>query len=89
MYVVVENTPGYLPEETDPAKFVSYEGAVSYAMDKVAEYLDERMDMEADEGLQLYHVTAEGDPPMLWRISCNSPRVLDRVIEIMEDDETE
>jgi hypothetical protein len=30
-YVVIENTPGYLPDADDPAVFDAYEDAVAYA----------------------------------------------------------
>ena len=36
MYVVVENTPGYLPD-SDPKKYDTYEAAVAYSDDLAAQ----------------------------------------------------
>lgn len=41
MYVVIENTPGYLPEEDDPACFEDYANAVSYMNELAAEYAED------------------------------------------------
>ncbi len=41
MYVVIENTPGYLPEDDDPATFEEYANAVEYLNERVKEYVDD------------------------------------------------
>ncbi len=40
MYLVIENTPGYMPEN-EPADFISYADAVSYA-NELANELEEQ-----------------------------------------------
>jgi hypothetical protein len=40
MYVVIENTPGYMPEDDDPPIFEDYADAVAYLKERVEEYLD-------------------------------------------------
>ena len=41
MYVVIENTPGYLPEDDDPATFDDYAAAVEYLNERAAEYAND------------------------------------------------
>ncbi len=41
MYVVIENTPGYMPEDDDPATFEDYADAVAYLNERAAEYADD------------------------------------------------
>ncbi len=43
LYVVIENTPGYLPEEDDPFVTDDYQAAVEYMNERLAE-LVEQMD---------------------------------------------
>lgn len=38
MFVVLENTPGYLPEEDDPPVFEAYADAVAYLNERCKEY---------------------------------------------------
>jgi hypothetical protein len=40
-YVVIENTPGYLPDDYDPPVFDDYASAVEYLNDRAAEYADD------------------------------------------------
>lgn len=40
MYVVVENTPGYLPEEDEPATFEDQASAREYLRERVEDYCD-------------------------------------------------
>lgn len=40
VYVVIENTPGYLPEDDDPATFDNIEDARVYASDLLSRLLD-------------------------------------------------
>jgi hypothetical protein len=39
-YIVIENTPGYLPEEDDPATFEDLADARTYASDRLSSLLD-------------------------------------------------
>jgi hypothetical protein len=39
-YVVIENTPGYLPDEDEPAVFSDLESARTYASDLLSSLLD-------------------------------------------------
>jgi hypothetical protein len=41
MYVVIENTPGYLPENDDPATFENLDEAREYLIELVARYTNE------------------------------------------------
>jgi predicted ester cyclase len=40
-YVVIENTPGYLPDADEPATFEEYSEAVAYLNERAAEYADD------------------------------------------------
>jgi len=40
MFVVIENTPGYLPEDDEPASFDTIEDARVYASDLLSRLLD-------------------------------------------------
>ena len=79
MYVVIENTPGYLPENDDPATFETLDEARAYLAEEVERYL-EHMDEVGD------------DPDVSWsdeRDSCyvtrsDSEHDLGRVFEIVE-----
>lgn len=46
-FVVVENTPGYLPEDDDPATFDSYDDAVAYMRERVSEYVEDIEECDA------------------------------------------
>jgi hypothetical protein len=39
-YIVIENTPGYLPDDDDPATFEDLEGAIAYLRERVESYCD-------------------------------------------------
>jgi len=43
-YVVIESTPGYLPEDDDPAVFDSIDDAMVYASDRLSSLLDHIVD---------------------------------------------
>lgn len=43
-FVVIENTPGYLPEDDDPPTFAEYADAVAYMNERVAEYVEQLED---------------------------------------------
>jgi hypothetical protein len=40
MYLVIENTPGYLPDE-EPAEFYEYSDAVQYLLNRANEYTED------------------------------------------------
>jgi hypothetical protein len=40
-YLVIENTPGYLPDADEPAEFEEYADAVTYLNERAAEYADD------------------------------------------------
>ncbi len=40
-FVVIESTPGYLPEDDDPPTFDDYSDAVAYLNDRCKEYEDD------------------------------------------------
>ena len=40
-FIVIENTPGYMPEEDEPAEFEDYADAVAYMRERVAEYVEQ------------------------------------------------
>lgn len=40
-YIVIENTPGYLPEDDDPFITDDYAAAVAYMNERAAEYADD------------------------------------------------
>ena len=80
MYVVVENTPGYLPEDTDPASFEYESEAQEYARELAMSHLDPQ-GVTDEEG----KASVEQESPSRWRISWPSqPNSLDRVVEVMD-----
>lgn len=40
MFVVIENTPGYLPEVDDPAEFEDYAEAVVFMQEEIERYVE-------------------------------------------------
>ena len=78
-YVVVENTPGYLPEDEDPATFEDFRSAVRYMIELVRSNRDYRieggedvtgwLDREAGDAF----LTDEGRPHDLGRYFCVMP----------------
>lgn len=40
-YIVIENTPGYMPEDDDPATFEDVEKARMYAWERAQEYAND------------------------------------------------
>lgn len=61
-YMVIENTPGYLPENDDPATFDNYEDAAEAAIEQALRYKD---DPDGKFTIQMYyhpddfHITIE------------------------------
>jgi len=91
MFMVIENTPGYLPEDDDPAVFDSIADALGYAEERLDSLIDHIM-----EGQSFDFV--EGDVPgvnVVGELSFDKGVVvfdnsrehdLGRVIEIVEVD---
>lgn len=86
-WVVVENTPGYLPEEDDPASFTDHKSACEYLRERVGEYCD-----FLAEGYDY----AEGyEPEVFWSEDLTYARVYDperihdlgRVFEVLPIEE--
>lgn len=77
-YTVVENTPGYLPEDDDPATFEDLDEAVAYA-DGLARSIH---DSYAEHGEP---ATWDRSSPTLWRIEPDDPSLLGRVVEIIDN----
>jgi hypothetical protein len=81
-WVVIENTPGYMPDDDDPATFDDRTDAVHYLRDEV-----ERLCEHIQEG--------EGDPFVSWTEERDSAHVTDstrehdlgRVFEIAQQEE--
>lgn len=64
MYVVIENTPGYMPDNDDPATFDQREEAVAYLREEVERYCE-----HVREG--------EGDPCAAWSEERDEAHVVD------------
>ena len=47
-FVVIENTPGYLPEEDEPALFDTEKEAWDYLMNQVMSYVDDLIEAGVD-----------------------------------------
>lgn len=76
MYVVVENTPGYLPED-EPFETADFTEAEGYAQERAQEVAEARA--EYDSTANLYR-----ESETLWRVTSDYPHTLDRVVEILE-----
>lgn len=81
-FVVIENTPGYLPDDDDPPTFDEYAEAVSYLNERAAEY-------EA-EGLRIEYGIASADNLSACKVWDDSKtHDLGRSIEILNDETDE
>lgn len=79
MYAIIENTPGYLPENDDPQTFDSY----SEALNELVRYNKELAnELEDDENNKKYDVSAIVNG---WFTYCgvNDHHVPGRVVEIV------
>jgi hypothetical protein len=87
-YVVVENTPGYLPEDDEPAIFDNLDDARVYASDvlsRLLDYIYEGQELNGtDEGFTVLGSFAQGDK---WVLVYDNSREHDlgRIIEIIEE----
>jgi hypothetical protein len=87
-YVIIENTPGYLPEDDDPPKFDSYAEALNYLVQynkDLSEELDENdnpsWDVEPIENGWFCYCEKDGrrqDPAHQFRVV--------EIVKVEEDD---
>ena len=79
-YVVVENTPGYLPEDDDPATFYDLAEARAYAQDLIDRIEEHYFEAGAND------VLVDGDitTSLSVLVSSNFEHDLGRVVEIAE-----
>lgn len=82
LFTVTVNTPGYLPEDDDPASFDNIEDARAYALEQV-----EREAEAMEERYPTVDVVVSPDSdtaPMCWVVSPDDEHALLRVVEISE-----
>ena len=88
-YVVVENTPGYLPEDDDPGRFATLDEARVYASDRLSDLLDhlyEAHGLHEDSGGLPFRVVgsfAQGDDCVIV-YDLTRTHDLGRVIDIID-----
>ena len=75
-YVVIENTPGYMPDDNDPGYFETMDEAVEYAEGLAQEAMSALYE-DADKP----YVTRLSET--LWQIGSERPHDLGRVVEIV------
>lgn len=84
MYVVVENTPGYLPDEEDPATFVNLEDARVYAADRLSSLLDYLLEVD-DDDISVLSISGSFQEDMsVYVTDSRREHDLGRVIEILQ-----
>ena len=82
MFVVIGNTPGYLPEDDDPATFDDYGDAVAHLNELAQEYID-----DADGEYEVEYGIASGDNLAAVIVHDKSKiHDLGYVIQIMRDE---
>lgn len=96
-YIVIENTPGYLPEDDDPAVFDSVEDARVYASDRLSSLLDHIYEGQEAEGLKpdgnaeggFATITGSLQDEIPWVVVYDNSREHDlgRVISVVESEE--
>ena len=88
-YVVSENTPGYMPDDTDPATFDDEDSARVYASDQLSRLLDSICDGDEDgyEGAYaaLSIVGSFQTDTCVYVTDTRRAHDLGRVIEIIEE----
>lgn len=78
-YVVLESTPGYMPDDDCPGAFATLRDARSYARDLVA-----RLREFHEQGEDRYTVSCDSrTAPRQWYVVTNRPHDLGRVIEVV------
>lgn len=88
-YVVIENTPGYLPDDDDPATFETLEDARIYASDLLSSLLDHIWEGYSDDPEALIpEVSGSFQSDLaVFVTDPNREHDLGRVIEIVEAEE--
>lgn len=90
-YTIIENTPGYLPEEDDPPTFDSYAEAMRALVERNKELREEQVPFPTENGdswEDCYEVDPIVDGCFHYRSRPVSDTTLDRVvcIEKVEDE---
>jgi hypothetical protein len=87
-YVVIENTPGYLPEDDDPATFETIEEARVYASDLLSRLLDSIYESQMDDPEPVGFTVSGSFQEDLSVIVFDNARMHDlgRVIEILREE---
>lgn len=80
MFVVIENTPGYVPEDDDPATFEDLGAAQEYLRERVESYVEHVVEGEDVEP----NVTV--DERSAYVVSNVREHDLGRVFEIIEEE---
>jgi hypothetical protein len=81
-FVVVNNTPGYLPEEDDPATFDTRKEAIAYLVDEVARYCQHLEEVD-----ELFRVNWSDDMDEALVEHLDREHDLGRVFEILMAEE--
>jgi hypothetical protein len=79
MYVVIENTPGYLPEDDDPGTFEDIESAKEYLAERVESYVEHLREAEIWTDV---HWVSWADDKESCHVSSSLPHDLGRNFEI-------
>jgi predicted ester cyclase len=80
MFVVIENTPGYLPDSVEPFETDDYAAAVAYLNERAAEYAD-----DPDGNFKVEYGFASGDNYAAVMVyDLDKRHDLGRVIEILK-----
>lgn len=82
-FVVIENTPGYMPEDDDPPTFDDYTEAVAYLNERAAEYAD---DPDANYRVE-YGIASADNLAAVLVYDDDKSHDLGRVIQIVRDDD--
>lgn len=84
-FVVIESTPGYLPDDVDPATFETLTAARAYARELVAQLRDYHAEVGDTCSVRVDSRSA----PRSWYVTRNNwSHDLGRVVEIHDDEET-
>jgi len=84
MFVVIENTPGYLPVDDDPPTFEEYADAVEYLNDRASEYAD---DPDCDFRVE-YGIASSDNLAAVIIWDGSKTHDLGLVIQILREEET-
>lgn len=82
-YVVIENTPGYLPDDDDPASFDDRRAAIRYMVELVRRSRDYSVEGGADIGGWL-----DREAGCAFLVDEGRPHDLGRCFEVVETEES-